>query len=321
MSFAKLLRRSKLAAFDTNASKLSTPIQPACDKTGDYGLKYNVPAQSRFENIRAKEIDNGYNFFRFQNASSDGLRFEVLRELFGKIGANSNAASETRRASDDSAADVTVDDLKKLQAEFLESTKDQPELRRDMNYCNEFVNARLSEGALKKKSHNLEYAAPSRQFQSSEKLQDTDSLYTKVKGRILGETQDGFTIGVGGIVGFLPKSFPYFRPIPGWDPRDRRQVYDFYVEELSFDDDGRPDLRLTMSRPSGRTLTAKPVEQTKTAPSNADDDNLLSSLLSQMKSSSSPRSKKVDESVNKDAADVMSKLSDIIKDIQGSRKQ
>ncbi|KAI8916183.1 hypothetical protein EDD86DRAFT_273027 [Gorgonomyces haynaldii] len=76
----------------------------------------------------------------------------------------------------------------------------------------------------------------------------------KLKGRILGTTPSrrGFLVGVQGFVAHLPKEniASHYTELNQGRNIDLEKVYDFYVSDVSFDVNGKPNIKLSLFSPN-----------------------------------------------------------------------
>ena len=328
--FAKLLRRSRLAAFQpaVDSSSSAEAVYVAGTSGGDYGLKRAVPKHLQTEAIHVQDLDKA-GLVRVKDASWSAFRYSMLSQLalqLNKTGIidSSSSSATVKQESGASQKDISrltqqeFDNLlvqaRQRRQQFLDETSDAPIQRKSASTVSQFMGLSRRHGNQLNNSDSAASERPLLDYLKStadKKNSDGDKAQTlpRVKGRILERTSGGYLVGVGGIVAFLPQKATTMSTIPGWNPEDRRKLYDFHVRELkvvadAVDGQQRVLVKLTTdpnppqntnNSSSSKSSSKEPGQQQRQQRQYQNDtENQLQSLLNDlldMESSTSPKKK------------------------------
>lgn len=234
-SFASLLRSSRLATFDrTIAQVYTTPLKNK--KTGDWGLKRNLPTVIRTRYATIEQLDTAEHQTPWQPGDSKVLFVKRWKENF----------PDSKRP---------VARLDRETHNIVEMTP--AEFKRFLNVCS--ISEPKFQQLLKEKKivpdQIFEYLNVTFKTSPAEKpvgptYSDftTDEAYS-VEGRILNSARHGHAVGIAGVVAFLPK-----RHSAGLRHLGDRRVRTFYVESARIGQDGKPHVDLTMTPPGTASL-------------------------------------------------------------------
>lgn len=227
-SFASLLRSSRLATYDRTIGQVyTTPLKHK--KTGDWGLKRNLPTVIRTRYVTIEQLDTAEHQTPWQPGDSKVLFVKRWKENFP-----------------DSKRPVPRADKKTYN--IVEMTP--ADFNRFLDTCS--AQAPEFQQLLKKKKivpdQLFEYLNVTFATSPAEKpVGPTYSDFTteganSVEGRILNSTRHGHAVGVAGVVAYLPKEHTtYLRQLGD------KKVRTFYVESAHIDPEGKPHVRLTMN--------------------------------------------------------------------------
>jgi len=235
-SFAKLLRTSKLASFDSTIPQVYS-TKNCWKKNGDWGLKRSLPTVIRTKLITVGALDTAEHQTPWDSANSSVNFVRVWKENFP----NSVAPKPQPEVVLKDLGSMTEDQFKlllkksgKLADEYNELVKNE---KLSKNQLLEFLGVTVSPTAQRSQSivgptysdHQVEYGYP-------------------VVGRVLNsEASFRYVIGVSGITASLPVKDSNRPPID-------KAVRTFYVSHASIEPDGRPNVTLSSTKPGDQPL-------------------------------------------------------------------
>ncbi|KAG0046992.1 hypothetical protein BGZ83_007874 [Gryganskiella cystojenkinii] len=253
-SFSHLLRTSRLATYDRSIGQIYTTTSKA-KKIGDWGLKRNLPTVVRTHLLKIDQLDTAEHQTPFESASGDYLFLQRWKENFP-------------RSRPPQPQPVTVKkDLSAMSEEqfqrLLRQAKDKRQAWKEALAKNEvkaedhlqFMNirTRTAKGTFyDTTTPSSTSSAPTHStmagFNPKTKVGPTYGYYepstpTIVQGRSLGVRRQNPLIGVCGVVASLPSySSPQHQV-------NSKSLQSYYVSTAEFDDDGRPNVVLSLTPP------------------------------------------------------------------------
>lgn len=337
-TFGQLLRRSRFAAYKPGTGQVFAASSPELANIGDFGLKYSVPKSMRQSAVQVEEFDTAYGFARMRADKSSVLKYEVAVENFSAVPQKTDALTETQRnpgfgvmprhlehLSDDEFQQV-LQEARSKREEYRQELAKHPSKKHDMTFIPKWLGLSTDEIEYSEKHPcTLDYI--SQPNANSIKLEG----YPTVKGRVLNQVKNGYAIGIGGFVCYLPNRAPHFILAAGFNARDRTRVHTFYLDQVRFDQDGRPHIVVSLSpmtksnqsaTSSESTTDGGAMEMRSLGDSNeqeSDMNSLLSDILSSIKASPEkadasvkPKSSSTVSSKSQSDADFLDQLSDFL---------
>ncbi|CAO3598211.1 unnamed protein product [Absidia cylindrospora] len=239
-SFASLLRHSKLATYDRCLNQVySSPKH--CKQRGDWGLKRNLPAVIRTPFVTVGQLDTLEHQTPWNSGYSQVAFIQRWKENFGDISSAlarrtpppsrqphddyHNLASMTRSQFDHFIKHTITPDTALAFRQALKSHQ----ITRDQVYDYLHVTFRPEPTKVMGPIYS-NHPAP------------TKNEEVVVQGRILNTLKNGYAVGIGGVVALLPKRFAGGIKKPG----DRLTVRSFYVRRAYIDDQGKPQVIVSL---------------------------------------------------------------------------
>ncbi|KAI8343493.1 hypothetical protein BC941DRAFT_411558 [Chlamydoabsidia padenii] len=243
-TFANLLRHSKLASYDRRLNQVyHSPKQSK--HRGDWGVKRNLPTVIRTPFVTIGQLDTVEHQTPWDSGHSQVAFVNRWKENFGNTGTSStrprphldNLATMTRSQFNHYIKHTITPDTVKAFHEELRANK----ITQDQVY--DYL----------KISFNPEPATKMGPFYST-MTTTTDDDERMVQGRILNTQKGGYAVGIGGIVALLPKRLAVGIKKPG----DRLIVRQFYVRRAYIDDQGKPQVIVSLQP---KSITTKQQQQ------------------------------------------------------------
>ncbi|KAI9321340.1 hypothetical protein BX666DRAFT_1841732, partial [Dichotomocladium elegans] len=228
-TFAGALRNSRLAGFDRKLAQVYTASKN-CKRTGEWGLKRSLPTVVRTPFITISDLDTTEHQTPWQSGTSQVFFMRRWKENFPASKRPMTPSDQVQH----NVASMTPSEFK----QFVKS-----------------ANKRAHEFQTKLETKELvpdqvfEYLGATFHSDRGKKHHVVGPTYSNhavpngypVQGRILGATEGGYAVGVGGIVAFLPKSSAV-----NLRRSSDRSVRTFYLHRAEFDSEGRPLVTLRL---------------------------------------------------------------------------
>ncbi|ORZ25663.1 hypothetical protein BCR42DRAFT_400632 [Absidia repens] len=280
-SFASLLRHSKLATYDRRLNQVySTPKQRK--QHGDWGLKRTLPTVIRTRYVTISDLDTLEHQTPWESGHSQVAFLQRWKENFGDTstsrptrqrhdlhqqqhhqkGAHEyhNLTSMTRSQFNHFIKHtITPETVNTLQQALRTN-----QITRDQIYDYLNISFRPEPSCVVGPIYSTNLA----QLLSNNNNNDSEVV---VEGRILNVQKGGYAVGIGGVVALLPKRFAVGIKKPG----DRNLVRKLYVRRAYIDDQGKPQVIVSLQPKSESPSTR-----------NIDLEHALSSPTSALPSSS-----------------------------------
>ncbi|KAI8066662.1 hypothetical protein BC940DRAFT_301984 [Gongronella butleri] len=240
-SFASLLRHSKLASYDRRLSQVyTTPKQ--YKQQGQWGLKRNLPGVIRTGYLQVGQLDTSEHQTPWKAADHDVL---FLRRW------HANFPHATAHQQQPNVAPLLARDEQSSKTNLAALTPRQ---------FQRFLQHTITPDTLAAIKHALNNPRPTPeqvydylnvQFVPERPVPLLGPVYTTsnaiqqdtiVKGRLLNRQQGGYAVGIGGVVALLPNRYAMGLQ----KPNDRLIVRDFYVRRAHLDEDGKPQVILSL---------------------------------------------------------------------------
>ncbi|KAH8552035.1 hypothetical protein BGW37DRAFT_490420 [Umbelopsis sp. PMI_123] len=286
-SFAKLLRTSKLASFDSAIPQVYS-TKNCWKKKGDWGLKRSLPTVIRTKLITVGALDTAEHQTPWDSANSSVNFVRVWKENFP----NSTAPKPQPEVVLKDLGSMTEDQFKlllkksgKRSEEYLQLVKDE---KLSKNQLLEFLGVTVSPTAQRSNTvvgptysdHQVEYGYP-------------------VEGRVVNmEAGLRYVVGVSGITASLPVKNTGRPPID-------KEVRTFYVNHASIEPDGRPNVTLSSVKPGEEPIYFNKEEKEYLGYSESDEDGEVA-LQDMFKTTPTPNAKQSARANNLKAADSLS---------------
>ncbi|KAI8584131.1 hypothetical protein K450DRAFT_218302 [Umbelopsis ramanniana AG] len=286
-SFAKLLRTSKLASFDSAIPQVYS-TKNCWKKRGDWGLKRSLPTVIRTKLITVGALDTAEHQTPWDSANSSVNFVRVWKENFP----NSTAPKPQPEVVLKDLGSMTEEQFKlllkksgKRSEEYIQLVKDE---KLSKNQLLEYLGVTASPTAQRSQSivgptysdHQVEYGYP-------------------VEGRIV--NMDGamkYVVGVSGITATLPVKNTGRPPID-------KEVRTFYVNHASIEADGSPNVTLSSVKPGEEPIYINKDEKDYLGYSESDEGGEVA-LQDMFKTTPSPNAKQSAKANNMRAADSLS---------------
>ncbi|KAI8086253.1 uncharacterized protein BX664DRAFT_386688 [Halteromyces radiatus] len=285
-SFASLLRHSKLATYDRRLNQVyATPKHRK--QRGDWGLKRNLPSVIRTPFVTIGQLDtvehqtpwdSGYsqvafiqrwkeNFMGIATSRRTRPRYDILQQSNNNNNNNGqeyhNLASMSRQQFDHFLKHtITPETIDALQQALKTN-----QITRDQVYDYLNVSFRPEPFSVVGPLYSTDHSP----------LSDQDTI---VEGRILNTEKGGYAVGISGVVAFLPKRYAIGIKKPG----DRLLVRKFYVRHAYIDDQGKPQVTVSLQPRSNLLGTTSPASSSSL--SSPSSSSTLSSPTSSLPSPS-----------------------------------
>ncbi|OBZ84155.1 hypothetical protein A0J61_07795 [Choanephora cucurbitarum] len=240
-SFASLLRHSRLASYDRTLSQVyTTPLKHK--KIGDWGLKRNLPTVIRTRYATIDSLDTAEHQTPWQSGNSQVLFVKRWKENF----------PHSKRPAPRSDS-ITYNVAKMTPADFRQF------LKQCVHLAPEFQTLLAKKQIVPEQVFEFLKVA----FTDSPSESIVGPTYSDievepgypVEGRILNHDGNGHAVGVGGVVAFLPRrSSVHLRQ------KGDRHVRTFFVESASIDEEGKPRVVLSATRPGSGSNLSLPLE-------------------------------------------------------------
>lgn len=228
-SFANLLRHSRLASYDRTLEQVYTAPK-RFRKTGDWGLKRNLPTVIRTKFVEVGGLDTSEHQTPWQSGNSKVLFVKRWKENFP----NSKKPTPRSDQVQYNAANMTPAEFQRLMRKSQKKAADfqdklaKKELIPEQVY--DYLHVSFAETT---ESNGENVVGPT----YSDHQVDWDY---PVQGRILNSHRNGYSIGIGGVVAHMNK-----RDALGLRMVDR-SVRDFYVRNVEFDEQGKPKVEVAL---------------------------------------------------------------------------
>ncbi|ORX61933.1 hypothetical protein DM01DRAFT_253041 [Hesseltinella vesiculosa] len=260
-SFASLLRHSKLATYDRRLNQIYTTPKHF-KQQGDWGVKRNLPAVIRTPYLSIANLDtiehqtpwtsgdHQVSFVRrwttnFPNALPRSLPPQDIPSASLRINLASMSPRQFRRYVKHTITPDTIASIKQA----LNTDALTPEQVYD--YLNVTFDPETPVALV-----GPVYSQPSKELLEQEVV---------VHGRILNPQQGGYAVGIGGVVALLPRRFAVGLKKPG----DRMMVRKFYVRKAYLDDDGKPQVIVSLLPRSFASTAAGATTSSLASPTSA----------------------------------------------------
>ncbi|KAI8368456.1 hypothetical protein BD560DRAFT_330970 [Blakeslea trispora] len=229
-SFASLLRHSRLASYDRTLNQVyTTPLKHK--KIGDWGLKRNLPTVIRTRYATIDALDTAEHQTPWQSGNSQVLFVKRWKENFP----HSKRPAPRSDSIVHNVAKMTPADFRQFLKQCVHLAPEFQALLAKKQMVPEQVFEFLHVTFAESPSEGI--VGPT--YSDIE----VESGYP-VEGRILNHDGNGYAVGVGGVVAFLPKRASVYLRQKG-----DRYVRPFFVESASIDEDGKPRVVLSVTQP------------------------------------------------------------------------
>jgi hypothetical protein len=230
-SFSQLLRNSRLSKFDPTLSQVYKTYGEY-HKLGDYGVKRNLPNYLRTNVVTISDIDTMEHQTPY-NSAETLIRFKRKWKenfLISKT-VEPLKSNDIHQRNFINISKLSKKGFKKL-LKNIEKRKDEWNeqlITYDPNNWLEFLgltyDTKLSNSIIK----GLTYS------------HNNPGVNFQIQGRILNRDSNGiFAVGISGLVGSL-----HFGKAQRLAQVNRKKLDNFYIEKVDFDDQGRPNIRLS----------------------------------------------------------------------------
>lgn len=286
-SFAKLLRTSKLASFDSAIPQVYS-TKNCWKKRGDWGLKRSLPTVIRTKLITVGALDTAEHQTPWDSANSSVNFVRVWKENFP----NSTAPKPQPEVVLKDLGSMTEEQFKlllkksgKRSEEYIQLVKDE---KLSKNQLLEYLGVTVSPTAQRSQSvvgptysdHEVEYGYP-------------------VEGRVVNmEGALKYVVGVSGITATLPVKNTNRPPID-------KEVRTFYVNHASIEADGSPNVTLSSVKPGEEPIYYNKDEKDYLGFPEGEEESEVA-LQDMFKTTSSSNAKQSAKANNMRAADSLS---------------
>ncbi|RIA97197.1 hypothetical protein C1645_687118, partial [Glomus cerebriforme] len=229
-SFSQLLRNSRLSKFDPTLSQVYKTYGEY-HRNGEYGVKRNLPNHLRTNVITIGEIDTLEHQTPYKSAETLTRFRKKWKENF----------LISKRVEQLKSSDINQRNLKNIvrmsKNEFekllkkIEKRKDEWDklLTKDSEDFLEFLGLTFDTKSSNSIIKGLTYS------------HNNPGINFQVQGRILNRDANGvFAVGISGLVGSL-----HFGKAHRLAHVNRKKLENFYIEKVEFDDQGRPNVRVS----------------------------------------------------------------------------
>ncbi|CAB4488858.1 unnamed protein product [Rhizophagus irregularis] len=235
-SFSQLLRNSRLSKFDPKLSQVYKTYGEY-QKLGDYGVKRNLPNYLRTNVVTINEIDTIEHQTPY-NSAETLIRFKRKWKenfLISKT-AEPLKSNDIYQRNFINISKLSLKDFKKLLKKIEKRKYDWNQLlinsTYDSNNWLEFLGLTFTTKSSNSIIKGLTYS------------HNNPGINFEVQGRVLNKDSNGiFAIGISGLVGSLHYGKAQRRLVQV----NRKKLDNFYLEKVDFDDQGRPNIRVSHS--------------------------------------------------------------------------
>ncbi|PKY42779.1 hypothetical protein RhiirA4_540647 [Rhizophagus irregularis] len=234
-SFSQLLRNSRLSKFDPKLSQVYKTYGEY-QKLGDYGVKRNLPNYLRTNVVTINEIDTIEHQTPY-NSAETLIRFKRKWKenfLISKT-AEPLKSNDIYQRNFINISKLSLKDFKKLLKKIEKRKYDWNQLLINSTYDSNNWLEFLGLTFIKKSSNSI--------IKGLNYSHNNPGINFKVQGRILNKDSNGiFAIGISGLVCSL-----HFGKAQRLIQVNRKKLDNFYLEKVDFDDQGRPNIRVSHS--------------------------------------------------------------------------
>ncbi|GBC02416.1 hypothetical protein RclHR1_04610002 [Rhizophagus clarus] len=232
-SFSQLLRNSRLSKFDPTLSQVYKTYGEY-HRLGDYGVKRNLPNYLRTNVVTISEMDTMEHQTPY-NSAETLIRFKRKWKenfLISKT-VEPLKSSDINQRNFINISKLSKKDFEKLLKKIKKRKDEWNELLTTTTYDSndwlEFLgltyDTKISNSIIK----GLTYS------------HNNPGVNFQVQGRILNKDSNGiFAVGISGVVGSL-----HFGKAQRLVQVNRKKLDNFYIEKVEFDDQGRPNIRVS----------------------------------------------------------------------------
>ncbi|KAI7859746.1 hypothetical protein BDC45DRAFT_494877 [Circinella umbellata] len=237
-SFAGLLRNSRLASYDRKLGQVYQ-VSVKNQKKGNWGLKRNLPSVIRTPYVTINDLDTAEHQTPWESGTSKVMFVRRWKENFP----NSKKPAPRPEHVDHNVTLMTPGEFKqfiksasKRSSQFQQQIKEH-KLKPEQVY--EFLGATFND------TPAATVVGPT--------YSDYDIGVTNypVEGRFLNSNQQGYAVGIAGIVALCQK-----RHMDTVRYHGDRRLRVFYVEEASVDAQGRPNVMVRPNQPGSSSIPA-----------------------------------------------------------------
>ncbi|GBC50352.2 hypothetical protein RIR_jg21768.t1 [Rhizophagus irregularis DAOM 181602=DAOM 197198] len=234
-SFSQLLRNSKLSKFDPKLSQVYKTYGEY-QKLGDYGVKRNLPNYLRTNVVTINEIDTIEHQTPY-NSAETLIRFKRKWKenfLISKT-VEPLKSNDIYQRNFINISKLSLKDFKKLLKKIEKKKYDWNQLLINSTYNSNNWLEFLGLTFIKKSSNSI--------IKGLNYSHNNPGINFKVQGRTLNKDSNGiFAIGISGLVCSL-----HFGKAQRLIQVNRKKLDNFYLEKVDFDDQGRPNIRVSHS--------------------------------------------------------------------------
>jgi hypothetical protein len=277
-TFANLLRHSRLATYDRRLNQVyHTPKQSK--HRGDWGVKRNLPTVIRTPYVTIGQLDTAEHQTPWDSGHSQVAFLNRWKENFGTTNTSSHRTRPRHHDPRRQATGNDTDDYSNLASmtrsqfnHFIKHTitPETVSAFQDALRTNQITEDQVydylkisfkSEPSIVKGPFYSHITA--QQHVTATTTSDDDERV--VEGRILNTQKGGYAVGIGGVVALLPKRFAVGIRKPG----DRLLVRKFFVRRAYIDDQGNPQVIVSLQPKATTTSPSSSLQHTLSSPTSA----------------------------------------------------